>query len=293
MENAVDALKIAFAVLVFVIALALTFSIVGQARATSDIILALNDKTNYYDYVEQSDNNATEKDRIVDFETILPTIYRYAKEQYAVTILDTDGTPIVRYDLYTEGFMGGWDETLKRQQRSKNDSEYNEIQKRISIVDDFIYKELKKDKVNIKSETPIMDSLVKILNGIYTSGDLYEGKNVNNKTIKSVAPWMGNPDKDAIYRIQADLGNKKITTTIEPPDEERNYSYDDIGSYERNGIVYKGKDLSKYKGRKFKEKFLEIQTSGTTLIETGDDNVEYSLETVKGNKKLEIIYILQ
>ena len=51
MENAVDALKIAFSVLVFVIALALAVSVVGQARATSDIILSLNDRTNYYDHV--------------------------------------------------------------------------------------------------------------------------------------------------------------------------------------------------------------------------------------------------
>lgn len=266
MENAVDALKIAFAVFVFVIALALAVSVVGQARATSDIILSLNDRTNYYDYVEQSDNNANEKDRIVDLETILPTIYRYAKEQYAVTILDEEGIPIVRYDLYTEGFMGDWDKILKKQQiasiDNKTDSQYEEIAKRIKIVDNFIYKELK------KSENPIMDSLKK--------GDLYKGKNINNATIHSVAPWMGNPDTDTIYRIQADLGESGTT-------------------YERNGVIYEGKNLSsKYKDSKFKEKFLEVQTSGTTVIEPDENsNIEYSLETVKGNKKLEIIYILQ
>ena len=274
MENAVDALKIAFSVLVFVIALALAVSVVGQARATSDIILSLNDRTNYYDHVEGTDNNANEKDRIVDFETILPTIYRYAKEQYAVTILDTDGTPIVRYDLYTEGFMSGWDDILKRQQRTGNESEYSEIQKRISVVDTFIKDEFTKDDVSISSNNPIMDSLVKISSGTYTSGNLYKGKNTNNNSIHSVAPWMGNPDTDTIHRIRADLGKSDAT-------------------YERNGVIYNGKNLSQYKGRKFKEKFLEIQTSGTTLTEQGDGNIEYSLETVKGNKKLEIIYILQ
>lgn len=292
MENAVDALKIAFAVFVFVIALALTVSIVGQARATSDIILTLNDKTNYYEYVDENENNASNKDRIVDFETILPTIYRYAKEQYAVTILDTDGTPIVRYDLYTEGFMNGWNETIKRQQRTGNDSEYKEIEQRISIVDQFIYEQLKNEKPSM-SKTPIMNQLVTISGGIYRSGKLYYGKNINNTNSENrcVAPWMGNPNTDAISRIQADLGYKNITTTVNSS-ERNKYSYSE-GSYERNGVVYQGKNLSKLKNRKFVEKFLEIQTSGTTITEQDDANNEYSLETVKGNKKLEIIYILQ
>lgn len=292
MENAVDALKLAFAVFVFVIALTLTFSIVGQARATSDIVLSLKDKTNYYEYVDENDNNAVKKDRIVDFETILPTIYRYAKEQYAVTILDTDATPIARYDLYTEGFMSGWDETIKRQQRTGNDSAYNEIEKRISIVDKFLYEELKNEKPTMSS-TPIMDSLVKISGGTYKPGTLYSGKNVNNTSTvtHSVAPWIGEPNTDTIYRIQADLGYKNITTQVSSNERNR-YSYSD-GSYEKNGVVYKGKNLSNLKNRKFMEKFIEIQTSGTTITEQDDKNVNYSLETVKGNKKLEIIYILQ
>lgn len=292
MENAIDALKIAFAVLVFVIALTLTFSVIGQARVTSDIVLTVNDKTNYYEYVDENDSNAIGKDRIVDFETILPTIYRYAKEQYAVTILNTDGTPIVRYDLYTEGFMSGWDETLKRQQRTGNDSEYKEIQKRINIVDNFIYAQLKNEKPNMSS-TPIMDSLVKISGGTYQTGNLYEGKNINNASTAthSVAPWVGEPNTDTIFRIQADLGYKNITTQVTSSEKNR-YSFSD-GSFEKNGVVYKGKKLNDLKNRKFIEKFIEIQTSGETITEQDDKNINYSLETVKGNKKLEIIYILQ
>lgn len=306
MENAIDALKIAFAVFVFVIALALAVSVVGQARATSDIILSLNDRTNYYDYVEETDNNAggtgdkIKKDRIVDFETILPTIYRYAKEQYAVTILNTDGTPIVRYDLYTEGFMSGWDDTLKRQQKlqnkpiPENDPEYEEIQKRIKIVDDYIRSELNKGE----TYKPIWDSLNTT---DYNTNYLYKGHKVEKQgnsikksdTIHYVSPWTGDPNIDAIHRIQADLGYERITTEGIEPSKYSYYRYSD-GSYEKNEIVYKGTNLSELKNGKFKEKFIEIQTSGKTITELDpDDNTEYSLETVKGNKKLEIIYILQ
>ena len=54
MENAVDALKIAFGVIVFVIALSLFFFMTNQAKATSDLVLYMSDKTNFYD-MEQSD----------------------------------------------------------------------------------------------------------------------------------------------------------------------------------------------------------------------------------------------
>lgn len=67
-------------------------------------------------------------------------------------------------------------------------------------------------------------------------------------------------------------------------------------TYTRNGIDYLGKDLNSdtYRNRRFIEKFIEIQTSGETIIETDEEsNVEFSLETIKGNKKLEIIYIMQ
>lgn len=267
MENAIDALKLAFAVFVFAIALTLTFSVVGQARVTADIVLSLNDKTNYYDYVEQDANNAKGEDRIVDFETILPTIYRYAKEQYAVTILDEDGTPIVRYDLYTENFMNGWDETLKRQQKAhangKVDQTYQEIEDRIEHVDDFIRKEFSAN-----------DDFKPIWNSLNNNNGLYAVTHNNNSSIHHAAPWLDS-DKDIIHRIQTDFGSSNA-------------------KYEKDGIEYKSKNLNQYKDMKFKEKFLEIQTSGTTLIEPDEDNnIEYSLETVKGNKKLEIIYILQ
>lgn len=270
MENAVDALKIAFAVFVFIIALVLAFSVIGQLRATSDVIFALNDKTNEYDYVSSNDTNASNKDRIVGFETIIPTIYRYAKEQYAVTILDTSGTPIVRYDLYTEGFINEWDTILKKMNRTSTraevESTFNEIKDRISIVDEVISKE------NSAWSNKIWNSMVTGSEGTYTAGNLYKVTNDNVATISVGAPW-GSEHSEIIKRIEADI----------------------IGTeYEKNGVRYTGKNLNQYRNRKFKEKFIEIQTSGTTIVDTDENNdIQYSLETVKGNKKLEIVYIMQ
>lgn len=270
MENAVDALKIAFAVFVFVIALTLAFSVVGQARATSDTVLALNDKTSLYDYVDESESNANTKDRIVGFETILPTIYRYAKEQYAVTIVDKDGNVVVRYDLYTEGFMNEWNTIIKKMnnssQRGQVENTFKEIEDRIAIVDDMIQKEIGKSNV-------IWSGLVIGSSPPYNYGNLYKVKNTNNPTVTVGAPW-GSDYTEIKKRIDADIIKN--------------------GKYTNNGVEYTGKNLNQFKDKKFKEKFIEIQTSGTTITEQDEEtNIEYSLETVRGNKKLEIVYIEQ
>lgn len=81
MENAADALKIAFAVFVFVIAISMTFMSISQAKATADAVLSMNDKTNYYSYYDGSTNIVT-KDRIIT------TLYRYYKESFWITIKD-------------------------------------------------------------------------------------------------------------------------------------------------------------------------------------------------------------
>ena len=80
MENAVDALKMAFAVLFFVGALGISMVTFTKARETADILLYSKDSTNYYEYVEPSKN----KSRVVGVETIIPTLYRYYKENYTV-----------------------------------------------------------------------------------------------------------------------------------------------------------------------------------------------------------------
>ena len=82
MENAVKALEMAFAVMVFVIALSVSMISFNKAKATSDIVLYAQDETNYYEY---QGGNASEKNRIVGLETIIPTLYEYYKgENYTV-----------------------------------------------------------------------------------------------------------------------------------------------------------------------------------------------------------------
>lgn len=92
MENAADALKIAFAVLVFAMAITMTFMSISQAKATADAVISMTDKTNYYDYYEGTDEN------IVGIDTLISTLYRYHKESFWVTIKEENNI-IVDFNL--------------------------------------------------------------------------------------------------------------------------------------------------------------------------------------------------
>jgi len=81
MENAVDALHIGFAMLVFVIAVSLAFTVFSQAREVADVVLYLNDRTNFEEHVQQvSDSRVKHGERVVGMETIIPAIRRFVHE---------------------------------------------------------------------------------------------------------------------------------------------------------------------------------------------------------------------
>lgn len=90
MENASDAILMAGAMLIFVLALAVAMTVFSQARATVDAVLYESDPTNYYEYLGTEDSNGI-KNRVVGLETIIPTLYKYYKENYTVIFLDKSG----------------------------------------------------------------------------------------------------------------------------------------------------------------------------------------------------------
>lgn len=79
MENVADALRMAFAVLIFVIAIAIAMSLLNQANATTKQIFYSMDKITYLEQANKSEEAANH--RIVGMETIIPTIYRYSVER--------------------------------------------------------------------------------------------------------------------------------------------------------------------------------------------------------------------
>lgn len=92
MENAVEALKIAFAVMMFIMALSLSIFSLSQANNAVTAITSLNDRETEYSYVEPSSNT-----RIVGVETIVPTMYKAYKENFKIYFVKKDGTPLAIY----------------------------------------------------------------------------------------------------------------------------------------------------------------------------------------------------
>ena len=114
MENAVEALKQAFAVFVFALALTVSFTMFSKAKATADAITTTQSKQEYLESAELKDKlyinskdveSGNENtlgvasltmygDRVVQPDDVISTIYRYNLEKYGVTIIKENGEVI-------------------------------------------------------------------------------------------------------------------------------------------------------------------------------------------------------
>ena len=106
MENISDALKMAGAALLFVIALTVTIMLFSQARETAQIVLYSKDNTNYYQKLSPTEIGVT---RVVGIETVIPTLYRYRQEGFAIRICDSSGNELQVFDYAIESMINGYD----------------------------------------------------------------------------------------------------------------------------------------------------------------------------------------
>lgn len=83
MENVGEALQIAAAVLIFVLALSISINAFGEARQSAQIVLDYQDREYDYTYIV---GNTTQ--RKVGVEAIVPAIYKAYKENYKI-VFDT------------------------------------------------------------------------------------------------------------------------------------------------------------------------------------------------------------
>lgn len=83
MENAVDALKMAGAAMLFVLAFTISMVMFSKARETTDAVLDNLQLKNFFTKVDALDTNVTRK---VGIETIIPTLYRYCQSDDNIRI---------------------------------------------------------------------------------------------------------------------------------------------------------------------------------------------------------------
>ncbi len=110
MENAVEALKMAGSVLLFVMALSIAMLSFTQARTAIGTLVEYSDRE--YSTIEDDDRfyyrKSTDTERYVGIETIIPTIYRAFSESYKIVFetkrgengIAKPGFPNTTYYLY-------------------------------------------------------------------------------------------------------------------------------------------------------------------------------------------------
>lgn len=252
MENAVDALKVAFAILIFALAIALTFSVISNIRHTSDVLFEMSDSNKYY--IEGLEGYTyitagTDDNRQVGVETIIPTIYRYYKENFGVTIIDRDMKPVARFDLDTENIVNNW---------LTNNDETNQLH--IDYLNTYVNPNRLKSNNGYGSD--IWSNASDVRNNLYNLAptNLYIMNQSEISKRKIATPWIGS-DQRILDRIRADI----YGGTIE---------------FDSN-TTYKGNDLIEYlNSNTFTEYFVfvpALKSDGTKDYDKTD--------------KLEIIYV--
>lgn len=93
MENAADALKIAFAVMVFVLALSLSISCLSEANSAVQAVAFMRDRETNYTYVTPS----SKLTRIVGVETVVTSMYKAYEENFQIRFYKADGTELFLY----------------------------------------------------------------------------------------------------------------------------------------------------------------------------------------------------
>lgn len=200
MENAVNALKMAAAILIFIIALGTSFSVFGTAKQTADSIIGMRDKQAYLEAAEL-DNGilytssesiskgtisgvTTKGDRVVGIDDVISTIYRYAKEKYGVTIVQANGKVLARFSTATESRIANYN--------AYNEEWWKDYTEKISL-------NIKTDYVTNLDFGSGIQSLYEVSYYNGNSGPDYDAK------------WLGNPN-DIQKRIICDIygGNYDI-----------------------------------------------------------------------------------
>ena len=87
MENAVDALKLGAAVLIFVLALSVSVTAFSEARIASSTLLDYRDREFWLGSSDYCHSETSNQARIVGKETIIPSIYRAKTEKFKIVFM--------------------------------------------------------------------------------------------------------------------------------------------------------------------------------------------------------------
>lgn len=219
MENAVEGLKLAFAVLLLTMALSLTIAFFSKARTTAEMVLRSSDKTVYYDYTSYSIPQDTSGNRIVGYETIIPTLYKYDKERYKVTFKqgnynETTGelSNVTNLSIYeTKSVQANWNKNYVNDFDGETTSTSGH---NMNICSFDIVEETQRNE-------PWVGSLEQVklhLDAIFSGGNYTLPQNPlsnrNNKFIEQIGEIKTISNNDNVDGTESVIGNKTTTKRI-------------------------------------------------------------------------------
>lgn len=285
MENVADALRMAFAVIVFVIAMAIALSLLSQANATTTQIFYSMDTITYLDKSPVAGEAANH--RIVGLETIIPTIYRYPVENCGVTIVrkkDGKYELIARYDVETENIASQIANVLEFDKNIDTSTErYKEAARIYYSHINYLVTNLKitgddslfpvDDEVTVNNITYASnDNLKERINVLYK---YYPTENRDDDTVYYGAAWGTDYVAE---RLKSDFSGDKLVEI-----DNKFYDVEDYGDVD---------DLLSYlEGKSFKEYIIEVDTTYDIINYEEEFGGGTQENSSKNTTKLEIIYV--
>ncbi len=132
-DNLVQALNMAFGVFVLVIALSLGMYMFSKVTTTAETLTFYADTTAYYDNIEMTEvpEGKDGTTRIVGADTVIPTLYRYYKENFCVKICDANKKLIQIFDVNLEGKVNSAIADTRAENQSDSSPKSNYAYKKI------------------------------------------------------------------------------------------------------------------------------------------------------------------
>ena len=270
MENASDALIMAMAVIIFVVALTVAINAFSQAREVSELVLYTADETNYYVY--EDDIEDASRNRIVGLETIIPTLYKYYKEKYSVLFLEADS-----YNITTGKFENPKVMTLYYSPKNftlpSKDTQQEDGNKHVWLRSDEEYVDLVKNRYNyfVKDDNFITKTNV---HSIFSFDAQEESLRAE--------PWYSS-EEETKRNLDCFLNGEKYTL----PSDGSIYI-----DYSSNSKAPEGNFIEKCTGKTFVESIAELTHDKMKREDEGGDGTkEVIVDTSRTNKGKKRIYI--
>lgn len=247
-ENASQALMMAFALFVFVIALTLSMYLIGRITETAEVLTFHTDETNYYDNVAVVGTEGIE--RYVSTETVIPTLYRYYKENFCVKIYDATGVIVRNSSESNPVLVHVMDVNLEgRVESASKKGRYNNTTGRFELLNDGTPEYYEASSLTSLYNTPTPNSY----SDPYTYNNLY----------MFGVPWLGSTDN---MKLRIDLLINGESGYIN--NQFVDYRNHPVSRMVEESTITNAAASTRYQ---FKENFVSYSYSGETMTtEDGD-----------------------